>query len=181
MTILSILICHVPERDTFLAQLAGILNPQLHAGVEVLINGRAGSIGVKRQQLLEEASGEFVAYCDDDDRIASDYVERVISALGATPGADCCSLRGVITTDGVDPKPFVHSIAHRVWYEQDGVYYRPPNHLNAIRREHALKVGFPDSSHGEDRVYSEGVLQYLNVEASTGEGTLYWYDYRTVK
>ena len=175
---LSILICHLPSRKDSFKRLRDQLAPQIdRPDVEVLTDNNDGSVGVKRQRLLERATGEFVAYIDDDDRIASDYVERIICALVGRGNADCCSLRGVITTDGIDPRPFVHSITHRVWYEEDGVYYRPPNHLNPIKREHALKVGFPDSSHGEDRVYSEGVLQYLKNEADTGPEPLYFYDY----
>lgn len=59
-----------------------------HAGrVEVIVdvdNGEATS-GVKRQRLLRKAQGLYVAYVDDDDRVASDYVSSLLEGISQRP------------------------------------------------------------------------------------------------
>ncbi len=180
MASLSILICRLPTREETWRQLREVLVPQVdRPEVEVLTDNNAGSIGAKRQRLLERAEHEYVAFIDDDDLVPDDYVERILSALEG--GEDCCSLRGIITTDDRDPRPFIHSLEFKVWEEHGGVYYRPPNHLNAVKRALALQVGFPDQSHGEDRAYSEALRPLLQTEADPGADPLYYYRYVSEK
>lgn len=178
---LSLLICTLPERRHFLRRLHSILDPQLVGrSVEVIHDSRPRGvpIGTKRNSLLQRAKGDYVAFIDDDDRVAPDYVDKVLRAISWGP--DCASLVGTITFDGKGPKRFIHTIDCKTWHERDGVYYRSPNHLNAIRRELAIKAGFPENSFGEDRAYSERVQPLLKTEAPI-DGVIYFYDYRARK
>lgn len=177
---LSILIPTLPKRAHMLAELMASLQKQIsHEGaeVEILTDSRTGiSIGEKRNHLLQSATGEYVCFFDDDDVASDYYIYCVMGALQSNP--DCCSLNGVITTDGRNPKRFIHSIKYNSYFESDGVYYRPPNHLNVIRASIAKQFEFNNSSFGEDtdwamRICRAGVLK---AEAEIDD-TLYFYRY----
>ncbi len=146
--------------------------------IEVVVDDREGpTVGEKRQALLERARGHFVAFVDDDDWVAPDYVRRVVEAIGFNPQADCASLVGVMTTAGAVPEHFAHSIKNAEWRTDDGIHLRTPNHLNAVRTSLALKVGFKAVSKAEDFDYSKRLQPLLKQEASTGDAPLYYYFY----
>ena len=135
-----------------------------------------GSVGTKRQRLIERAAGHYVAHVDDDDWVSHDYVKKVLAAIHASDfEADCVTLSGIVTTNGEKPEVFEHSIEHACWYKDaTGKNCRTPNHLNAIRREHVLKAGFTDMEHGEDIEFSKRVQPLLVTEAPV-RGPLYFY------
>jgi len=176
--LLSIMICRLKGRKKSYERLRDILNPQLNEKIEVLHLEDDGkiSVGVKRNSLMIKASGEYICYIDDDDRISPDYVEEVMN--GIELGVDCCSLVGEITFDGKDPKMFVHSIDYDTYFEKNGVYYRPPNHLNVIRKSIAKKFYFPPIDHGEDTDWAMQIAnsQFLKNEHKVKK-TIYYYDY----
>jgi hypothetical protein len=188
---LSICICTVPERSAQLGRLIDYFEFQIStindfmdstcdpAEVEIVVDDRIdASVGEKRQALLERARGHFVAFVDDDDWVSHDYVRRVLCAVKSASDVDCASLSGVMTTNGEAPQSFEHSINYLEWGERDGVLVRAPNHLNAVRRELALKAGFPAKSHGEDYEYSTRLRPLLNKQANVdGDGPLYYYWY----
>lgn len=178
---LSILIPTLPERATFLKRLRVMLDPQLVGQpVEILLDDRPRPIttGAKRNALLARASGDYVAFVDDDDLVSAHYVRDVLKALEDSP--DCAELRGIITVDGRNPKDFHHTIHCEKWEERNGVYLRYCNHLNAIRRELALQAGFPEKNHGEDKEFSDRVKPLLRTMGEV-PSVLYLYQSRTRK
>lgn len=177
---LSILVCSTTERAPLLQRLVAFLRSQARRfprQVEIVVNIDGGElpVGMKRQQLLEQAVGHFVAFVDDDDFVAHDYVERILAAVKAEPDADCVSLVGTLTTNGQNPEKFTHSIQHGGWYTEQGVHYRTPNHLNPIRRRLALCAGFQAKDVGEDHDFSNAIKPLLKCEASGGAEPLYLY------
>jgi glycosyltransferase involved in cell wall biosynthesis len=172
---LSILICSLESRADKLERLMDVLTPQLTVEVEVLThvdNGEA-SIGRKRNELMEAALGDYVAFVDDDDMVSDDYVEKVLTALDSDP--DCASLTGIIYFAGGKSALFDHSTEHQEWSTgADGVYYRSPNHLNAIKRSIANKVIFEDINFGEDKKFSDKVRPFLRKETRI-PGEIYYY------
>ena len=124
--------------------------------------------------LLEESQGEYVAFVDDDDLVSNDYVGFILRAIDREP--DVVGLHGIITTNGKNAKPFIHSIKYKTWFENNGIYYRYPNHLNPVKRVLALQVKFPDKSHGEDRDYSDRLFPLLKTEVMI-EDPIYFYLY----
>ena len=52
------------------------------AEVLVFLDDRKRSIGRKRNALVSIAQGEFVSFVDDDDRVAHDYVDRLLERIG---------------------------------------------------------------------------------------------------
>jgi glycosyltransferase involved in cell wall biosynthesis len=184
---LSILICTLEERKQFLQRLLNILKPQKTDNVEILVNCDNGkkTIGQKRNELLNEATGEYIAFCDDDDRVSNRYVELILKALESNP--DTVGIHLLMTTDKVITEKTYHSIKYRSWYDEPDPdklwlkrYFRNPNHLNPVKREHALKVMFPEINMGEDKVYSTNLLQYLKTEEYIPE-PIYFYEFRSRK
>ena len=170
---LSILVCSIQVRKKQLARLLNILSPQITEKVEILVetDDEQMTIGTKRNKLLHRAQGDYVAFVDDDDVVSSDYINKILKAMSTLP--DCCSLTGEIVHHG-RKNAFIHSIEYDRWYEKDGVYYRHPNHLNAIKRELTLQIGFPEKNHGEDHDFSKQILPLLKTEARI-DGIIYYY------
>lgn len=177
---LSILIPTLPIREKLSSVLFLRLKEQKKAfpeQIEILTNDNTSiSIGAKRQLMLQAAQGEYLCFIDDDDRIADNYIELVMAGIATNP--DCCSLNGIITTDGKDPKPFKHSIEYKEMYDQDGIYYRPPNHLNVVRSSIAKQMVFPDWQRSEDSNYCFQLRDsgLLKTEYKI-EPVIYYYDY----
>lgn len=178
----SILICSLQHRKNLLNRLMSRLKPQLgnHKDIEILFNIDDGrkTIGRKRNELLKKAVGRYVAFIDDDDLVANCYIDEIMK--GIDKGKDSCSLKGTVSINNQKPKIFIHSIKYNRWFEKGGIYYRPPNHLNVIKRELALLAGFPDRNKFEDRVYSRHVKKYIKSEFVINK-TLYYYLYRSKK
>lgn len=151
---LTILIPTLPKRVHFLNRLLSHLAPQIDTNsVEVIFNSDRGcSIGEKRNRMIAQATGEYVCFVDDDDLVSDDYVSLIMQ--GIDKGVDCCGLTGLYKPDNGPEQIFIHSIKYNEFFEQDKILYRCPNHLNAVRREHALRCPFPHWDRSEDSNYA---------------------------
>lgn len=172
---LSILICHLLSRAEKLRGLYNDLKSQsINLPVEILVAGDNGElpIGVKRNNLLVQAKGDYVAFVDDDDDVADDYVSSILKALESKP--DCVGIEGILKSN-LGNSIFRHSIQFQGWYTGDDAFYRTPNHLNPIRREIALSICFPGVSFGEDQQYSDALRRRLRTEEYIGH-PIYFYN-----
>lgn len=177
---LSILILTIPSRSDKLERLMKILRPQLpvDGSVELIIKENAAiadggpTIGENRNAALADAIGDYVCFIDDDDMVCTEYVQQILKAIETTP--DVVGLKGHYICGGNKPELFVHSIQYSEWKTVDGVHQRMPNHLNAIRRELAIQVGYPAKNHGEDHDFSMAVRPLLKSEIMP-EPILYFY------
>ena len=155
--ILSLLIPTLDARRGLFAALHAALTEQICEGgwdseVEILSLADSGdhSVGWKRNQLIARASGLFVAFIDDDDTVSADYVSRISTTIRENPDIDCIGIRGQITFRGRHPREFIHSVRYPDYFSVRHTYFRPPYHLNPIRREIAARYRFPDVSYSED-------------------------------
>ena len=172
---LSILICSLTSRNEKLVRLLDKFTEQLTNEVEVIhyIDNGEISIGAKRNELLEMASGEYCAFVDDDDMVSDDYVSKVLAAVESKP--DCASLTGIIYFPNGASRMFDHSIEHDGWFTgQDGNFYRTPNHLNPIKTEVVKRFGFKDMNSGEDFEFSNRIRWALHKEVKI-PGEIYYY------
>ncbi len=151
------------------------------AQVEHLIfeDNREHSIGHKRNDLLERACGQFVVFVDDDDDVNDHYVALICEAIETHPEVDCVGIRGRITFNGSHPHDFVHSLQYRRYFKKHGIYYRPPLHINPIRRKIADRYKFEDISYSEDidwamRIVRDRVLKKEHLISQS----LYSYETR---
>ena len=173
---LSILICSLNRRKEFLDRLKTIIKPQLLPNVEVLckIDDGQRTIGEKRQQLLEMSCGRYIAYVDDDDRISDDYVDSILSVTNSD--SDIISFDVEISENGGSYK----KVKYHMRFEHDkdfsDHYERIPNHLMAVKKDLAIKAGFPGKSFAEDYEYALRLKPLLITQKSIDK-TLYYYDF----
>jgi len=182
---LSILICTIEGRENMLNSLMFTLARQmrdynLKNDIEILLSkDKRGehTIGYKRNSLLQSCSGDWAAFIDDDDMVSDDYLPLIINKL-KTENPDVVALEGVITTNGLNAKTFIHSIKYNSVFEQSGIYYRPPLHLNPIRTKISRQFRFPEINHGEDVEWGMSIMRsgLLKTEANVGKA-YYFYNF----
>jgi hypothetical protein len=158
----QILILTIPSRAEFLKTLMERLQPQLVPGVEVVTALDDGdvTIGAKRQSLIENATARYVCFVDDDDLVAPDYVARVMNIINRDDAPDVVGFKLRHYIDGKLAGIAVHSygaagIAIQVPHRGVRRHERLPNHLNPVRRELALAVGYKDRNTGEDGDFAQ--------------------------
>lgn len=145
--------------------------------IEVLADNGEGSVGVKRQRMIEAAQGDYVCFIDDDDQIDPTYVSSILKALSTGP--DVVGFCGIITTNGRGARRF--KISKDCNYEEKrGVYYRYNNHLSPVKRSIALQVGYKDMTVFEDHDYATRLQPFIKTEVFIDQN-LYYYRYLTNK
>ncbi len=180
---LSILIPTLHKRRGLLRRCINAIGT--HEGVEVLAYPDDGRIttGNKRNALVQQAQGEYVAHVDDDDLVSPDYIPEILKAIALAP--DAITFNGWMTTDGVQRVAF--NIQHGNPYtaiEKNGeiMYLRFINHLCPVRRDIALKVPFPNKTLGEDYDWAVKLKDSGLIKTSIHiPKDLYHYDYKTIK
>ena len=179
----QILIPTMPGREAMLFALLQVLEPQLkkHKAASYFIDAGAGSIGAKRQRMIEAATADYIAFVDDDDMVSADYLDRIMPCLQSRP--DCVGITMHVTMDGRDwhPSPiFRHSLRFKEnhqWHGQD----RTPHHLCPLKRTIAIESRFPDLMWGEDFSFALGLLSRLHIEEWSGDEAIYFYNYVSKK
>lgn len=189
--ILSILIPTTPDREKVLYELLSELHNQIEKGgydsfVEILVetDNRELSVGKKRQMLLERAKGKYVIFIDDDDKVSEDYLFEIMEAIKQEPNV--ITFNGWVETNGANrenfkiSKDFPYITVSDAYGKKE--YLRYPNHLCAILRAIAIKIGYKDMRHAEDydfakRLKESGLLKkevYIQKD-------LYFYLYNSKK
>jgi glycosyltransferase involved in cell wall biosynthesis len=174
------------RKDDFLRRLLENLEKQTgHPDVEVIIctdKGKA-TTGEKRNQLLRAAQGDYIAFVDDDDLVAPNYVDLILDAIQTNP--DVVGMNLIMTVNGKKAERSYHSLDYKTWFDVPDptfpghrVYFRNPNHLNPVKREIALAVGFPDITEAEDKAYSKGIQPLLKTEVKIDQ-PIYYYLFRS--
>lgn len=179
-TILSILICTIPSRETMLRDLLQrieTLARKANIKIEIITDDKMGySVGVKRNKLLNLATSKYCCFIDDDDNITDDYFTAIASALRCD--YDCIQLNGHYYTNGSYSKPFYHSIKYNEWSETSHAYLRYPNHLNIIKTEIVRQISFTDKMHGEDYDFSRKLYHSNLIKTEYKHDTIqYLYMY----
>lgn len=189
--ILSILIPTLVERERIFEPLRKkietLIAPYNDGGfnqIEIVINkdNREKTTGQKRNELVDAAKGKFSVFIDDDDDIPVHYITSIISAIGRRETVDCIGFKGIITWNG-KKELFQHKKGNPYSpHPINGVYLRPPNHLNPMLTEYFRQIRFPDLTFAEDfdfcRRLDEAKLikdeEYLNI-------IMYYYNYNPNK
>jgi len=170
---LSILICTIPSR---IAPVVQKLAKQAEGKpVEVLYLGdnKMRSVGHKRNDLLRISQGDYVVFVDDDDEVSNGYVDTILKLIETNPDCSCFNI--AIRENYGKPKP-VHYGVGLIDRDCGTHFERAVNHLMAVRRELAMKVGFKDESFAEDADFAARLRPHLKTSTSTCR-TLYWYNY----
>lgn len=165
--ILSILIPTLPERKVFLDDLLNTIERQIDLiegegfiKVQILtdIRGREVTTGTKRNDLLTRATGKYVWFVDDDDSIYPYAIEDVLKAASKNP--DVIGINGIMTTDGKNQIDWEIRLGHPYCATKKNgkdYYLRFPNHITPMKREHAIKIRFPDKTIFEDYEWAKAL------------------------
>jgi GT2 family glycosyltransferase len=181
---LSILVCSTHKRyKTFLPAILDHLFGQLEKlsesdrkEVEILtlIDNKTIMLGTKRNYLIDISKGEYLAFVDDDDRLADDYLQSLLEATDSC--TDVITFYVMVSLNGEKPKPCYYSINYQEDHNTEDSYHRLPNHIMCVRRELAEQVLFKPILYGEDSDYSQRLKPLLKTEYSIHR-ILYFYDY----
>jgi hypothetical protein len=148
----SVLIPTIPGREASLQTLVDGLRekvarlaPTLRLDIAINFDNRVKSIGRKREELLQGATGKYMSFIDDDDQITDAYIEDVRDTIMG--GYHVMRLRGQI-----QQYTFTHSLENTLsgMMARGDVFLRPPNHLNPMMTDVAKLVHFGDATRGED-------------------------------
>lgn len=184
MVTLSILVCSVHTRyKTFLPKIQDQLYDQLAALPEadqqrveiiVLTDNKQMMLGHKRNTMIDIAQGKYIAFVDDDDRLADDYIAELLKATDTD--ADAIVFTAMVSLNGEPAKPCYYSKVHRRDYNKGSAYYRIPNHICCVKKSVSLKSSFPNILYGEDSGYGKVLLPHIKTEHVIDK-VLYYYDY----
>lgn len=182
---LSILVPSIEERrGNFLKRITSELDRQTlpyRGQVEVLtlVDNRELSVGEKRNRLLEMATGEFLVFIDDDDRIAPDYLDEVMSVLGVSD-PDCivydciCEITG---WSGEIRKTLYCKYGIEYAYTNDGAgnWRGKPAHTMVWKSSIAKKHRYKHISAGEDVDWVKRACVEIQDQHRIDK-VLYYYD-----
>ena len=177
----SILICTIDERKESFDKLCTKLKQQINElnlqnQIEILAcKDKRGehTVGFKRNNLIEGSHGKYISFIDDDDDIHDNFIEMIYEKLKHNP--DCVSLTGIITFNGTNAKTFIHSIKYDTYFEQNNTYFRPPNHINTIRRSVAAQFSFPEKNIGEDTDWAMSIARSKLLQQEEEINTPYYF------
>lgn len=152
--LLSILVGTTTRRTNQCANLVDYLNQQVElwgrGDVEILWLGDnlRCTAGMKRERLLRIARGKYLAFCDDDDTVAYNYVVRLADACATD--VDVITFTQLAEID--DKSAYVTFRAGHPeiepWTGKD--ITRPPYHVCGWRTALAQTASFADCNYGED-------------------------------
>ncbi len=179
---LSVLVPTLLEREQqFNVLFAELTKQAKNKPVEILFNSdnKQKSTGQKRNELLSRATGAYIVFVDDDDKITNDYVDSLLEAIEQY-GTDVINFKVYYWS-----RSYEMDVLYSIRYERDaseklqasnGRFYteRLPNHLMAVKRSLAIQAGFPDLTHREDSEYAKRLKPLLTSEHQIPK-TLYHY------
>lgn len=180
---LSILICSLHSRKDKFKRLQDIIQPQLDRfvnqveGVVITDNGEM-PIGKKRNYLIENSTGEYITFIDDDDTVSDNYVELLLEAMQAD--TDVIVFDAMRYVDGIRDRQVIYGIEFKQDSTTAQTYLRIPNHLMCVKKELALQVPFKEINFGEDSDYAKRLLPLLKTQARI-DRILYSYLYNSKK
>jgi len=182
---LSILICTLPETYSInmLQRLRNVLDPQIqnHPEVEIRIHdaGRSMSTGTKRNELIQNSDSDYFSFIDCDDLVPIYYVDEMLKSI--EQGPDVITFIGYMTTNGNNRANFTIKLGSN-YNEQNGHYYRWPNHLCAFKREVVKGVHFRDIWVQEDYHWSKAIKDRGLLKSEVHiQKDMYHYDFRSNK
>ena len=144
----------IAELETQIAQLE---QPQ---NVEVLsfLDNRMRTIGEKRDALVQMSRGQFVAFCDDDDWVAPEYVRLLTDTIAVTtPRTSVITFDQLAVVNGVDAI-CSFSLKHPNEAFKQPSFKRSAWHVCAWRGDMARRVRFPASNYGEDWAWAKHLV-----------------------
>lgn len=140
----------------------------------VCTDNKQMAVGAKRNLLIKNAGGKYIAFVDDDDMVTTDYVSQILKKIELNP--DVVVFNAVRYENGIKDKAVIYGNEYTDRTAR-GFYYRSPNHLMVVRKELAQRVGFKQINFGEDADYAKRLLPYLKYQQRIFDVLYeYWFD-----
>jgi len=124
------------------------------------------SIGEKRQGLIDNATGKYLCFLDDDESVPANYLESLVRLC--LQGADVVTFRALAQL-----KDYWGIIDMRLSYKvndqmtPDYTVRRPPWQMCPVLSKYAKLYKFEDKNNAEDFEWMEKVLRHCTTEAHT--------------
>ncbi len=182
---LSILVCSVmSRRNSFLPKILEQLNDQTEntQDVEVIcvVDNKTRMLGIKRNDLVNMAQGDYVTFVDDDDKLSPDYVSSLLNAINSCdPDTDVINFIVNVSLDGSEFKPCYYTVDHKHDFNRENSYHRLPNHIMCIKRQLCIDTPYKPILRGEDAAFSQDLLPKIKKEFDILK-VLYEYHYNSI-
>ena len=171
---LSILLCSLPNRLKSFSVIEELTKQAEGKPVEILYLGDNWKmkVGEKRNNLIYLATGEYICFVDDDDRVEPDFVSEILKGIEQS-NADCITYRASVRLNGGPAKICYYSNKFKNQNLPDR-YLRQPNHLMVWRK--SIVELFPDINIGEDNKFG-AEMEKKEYSEHAIEKVLYHYDF----
>lgn len=179
--ILSILVCTTHSRvSTFLPKIITELCRQASEFKDVEVryfgDNKTMSVGAKRNDMIWCARGSRIAFFDDDDIPATNYIHRLREETIAHLDADVITFDVMRHENGKPDRKALYSLRFQRDANLSSNYERLPNHLMCWKKSLAEQVAFKDVNFGEDELWAKEMKRIARTEFNIPE-VLYTYDY----
>jgi glycosyltransferase involved in cell wall biosynthesis len=135
-------------------------------------------LGIKRNDLVNMAQGDYISFVDDDDKLSPDYVSELLKAIDESNGADVINFIVNVSLNGSSFKPCYYSVTHGHDFNRDESYHRLPNHITCIKRQLCLETPYKPILYGEDSAFSKELAPKIKREFNINK-ILYEYHYNS--
>ena len=124
---------------------------------EVLVSRDSGekTVGQKRNELIQRATGKFVVFIDDDDFVDDQYLRQILLIIDKK--GDDIDYIGFQIKCHSSNKTTKHSLKFKENKETDTEFQRNISHINPIKRTIAAQVAFPELYRKEDHFWNEEI------------------------
>lgn len=180
--LLSILIPTVPRRvsNCFQSIIKGLerqsaMYPDGQIELIGLYDNKVMRLGAKRNKLLSIASGKYIAFIDDDDRIADNYIVEIMRVIRSQRNPDVIHFPITCTIKGKNPKHCEYGLSME-YTDSAKNWTGKPSHTHVWRRSIAIMGVFPpDATFMEDTPWVAQVCAHAKTEHRI-DSVLYYYN-----
>jgi len=174
---LSILLCSLPNRLKQFSVIEELTKQAKGKPVEILYLGDNWqmSVGEKRNNLIYLATGKYICFVDDDDRVEPNYVSDILDAINQH-GTDCINFQASVSINESNPMICHYSKEFTENVNLPTMYLRQPNHLMVWKK--SIVELFPEINVGEDNLFGENMAK-KNYSEYNIDKVLYHYDFNS--
>ncbi len=144
------------------------------------------TIGEKRNRLLEMADGEYTAFVDDDDEVSNTYIDLILAAIKSNR-PDVIGMIGEVRMTLKSGRVhrrvrFYHTIRNSTYFDSPRGFERPPNHLNPMKREIALRHRCDEKNFGDDTDWAMDIVKAGDLKTEVFiDKPIYFYNFNPNK
>lgn len=181
---LSILVLTLPSRiDYFYPRIMKRLIKQCEKSnrddIELLalFDNKKRSVGEKRQNLIDIAQGDYLAFVDDDDRLDEDYLSEIINCIDNSPEVDCIVFDSICNINNGEK---VLHCKYGIEYEYninntDTEWYGKPAHTMVWKSDIVRKFKYKHINNTEDADWVSRAWKDIKSQERINK-ILYYYD-----